>query len=52
VIVNHNTAIRVASLPFGGTKMSGNAREGIHDTLIEMTEQRTLLLSDVFAARA
>ena len=52
VIVNHNTAIRVASLPFGGTKMSGNAREGFHDTLIEMTEQRTLLLSDVFDPRA
>jgi hypothetical protein len=28
-------------LPFGGTKMSGNAREGLHETL---------LMSGVFSA--
>jgi len=44
VIVNHATAIRVESLPFGGTKASGNSREGLHDTLLEMTEARTLLI--------
>ena len=49
VIVNHTTAIRVENLPFGGTKLSGNTREGIHDTLLDMTEQKTLLLSDIFA---
>ena len=49
VIVNHTTAIRVENLPFGGTKLSGNTREGIHDTLLDMTEQKTLLLSNVFA---
>ncbi len=49
VIVNHTTAIRVENLPFGGTKLSGNAREGIHDTLLDMSEQKTLLLSDIFA---
>ena len=48
VIVNHTTAIRVENLPFGGTKLSGNTREGIHDTLLDMTEQKTLLLSDIF----
>jgi acyl-CoA reductase-like NAD-dependent aldehyde dehydrogenase len=49
VIVNHTTAIRVENLPFGGTKLSGNTREGIHDTLLDMTEQKTLLLSDIFS---
>ena len=42
-------AIRVENLPFGGTKLSGNAREGLHETLLDMTEQKTLLLNDVFS---
>jgi acyl-CoA reductase-like NAD-dependent aldehyde dehydrogenase len=50
VVTNHSTAIRVENLPFGGTKMSGNAREGLHETLLDMTEQKTLLMSGVFAA--
>ena len=50
VVVNHTTAVRVENLPFGGTKLSGNAREGLHDTLLDMTEQKTLLMSDVFGA--
>lgn len=49
VVVNHSTAIRLETLPFGGSKASGNAREGIHDTLLEMTEQKTLLMNGVFA---
>jgi lactaldehyde dehydrogenase len=48
VVVNHSTAIRVENLPFGGAKMSGNTREGIHETLLDMTEQKTLLLNNVF----
>jgi acyl-CoA reductase-like NAD-dependent aldehyde dehydrogenase len=48
VIVNHGTNIRVENLPFGGTKLSGNAREGLHETLLDMTEQRTLLMTDIF----
>ena len=43
-------AIRVENLPFGGTKLSGNAREGLHGILLDMIEQETLLLNDVFAA--
>ncbi len=50
VVVNHTTAIRVENLPFGGNKLSGNAREGLHETLLDMTEQRTLLLDNVFPA--
>jgi acyl-CoA reductase-like NAD-dependent aldehyde dehydrogenase len=43
-------AIRVENLPFGRTRLSGNAREGLHETLLDMTEQKTLLLNDVFSA--
>jgi hypothetical protein len=37
-------------LLFGGTEMSGNAREGLHETLLDVTEQKTLLVSGVFSA--
>lgn len=50
VVTNHSTAIRLENLPFGGTKLSGNAREGLHETLLDMTEQKTLLMSGVFPA--
>ena len=50
VVVNHTTAVRVETLPFGGNKASGNGREGIHDTLHEMTKEKTLLLHEVFGA--
>ncbi|MEW9804677.1 aldehyde dehydrogenase family protein [Mesorhizobium marinum] len=52
VVVNHTTAVRVETLPFGGNKDSGNAREGIHDTLHEMSKEKTLLLHEVFGAAA
>jgi acyl-CoA reductase-like NAD-dependent aldehyde dehydrogenase len=48
VVVNHTTAVRVETLPFGGNKASGNGREGIHHTLHEMTREKTLLLHEVF----
>ena len=48
VVVNHTTAVRVETLPFGGNKGSGNGREGIHDTLHEMSKEQTLLLHEVF----
>src|SRR5690606_238458 len=51
VVVNHTTAVRVETLPFGGNKASGNGREGIHDTLHEMTKEKTLLMHEVFGAR-
>ena len=43
-------AIRVENLPIDGTKLSGNAREGLHETLLDMIEQKALLLNDVFSA--
>ncbi|MDB5551238.1 MAG: succinate-semialdehyde dehydrogenase [Rhizobium sp.] len=52
VVVNHTTAIRVETLPFGGNKGSGNGREGIHETLLHMSKEKTLLLTDVFGPGA
>jgi len=52
VIVNWSSAIRVESLPFGGIKMSGRGREGLHDTLDEMTEQKIILVHDALSVFA
>jgi acyl-CoA reductase-like NAD-dependent aldehyde dehydrogenase len=49
IIVNWSSAIRVESLPFGGIKMSGHGREGLHDTLDEMTEQKIILFHDALS---
>jgi lactaldehyde dehydrogenase len=49
VIINWSTALRVETLPFGGIKMSGHGREGIHDTLEEMTEQKTIIVHNAFS---
>lgn len=43
VIVNWSTAVRVETLAFGGVKFSGHGREAIHDTLLEMTNQKSIL---------
>jgi lactaldehyde dehydrogenase len=48
VIVNWSSALRSENLPFGGTKMSGYGREGLHDTLEEMTEQKVILFHNAF----
>lgn len=48
VVIGHTTAVRVETLPFGGNGQSGNGREGIHDTLHEMTKVKTLLMHEVF----
>jgi len=49
VIVNWSSAVRVESLPFGGIKLSGHGREGLHDTLNEMTEQKTILIHNALS---
>jgi lactaldehyde dehydrogenase len=48
VIINWSTALRVETLPFGGIKMSGHGREGVHDTLDEMTDQKTIVVHNAF----
>lgn len=49
VIVNWSSAVRVESLPFGGVKLSGHGREGLHDTLKDMTEQKTILVHNALS---
>jgi acyl-CoA reductase-like NAD-dependent aldehyde dehydrogenase len=49
VIVNHQTAMRIECLPFGGRKMSGNGvREGFLETLKDFSETKTIVLKDAF----
>ncbi len=49
VIVNWSSAVRVENLPFGGRKLTGRGAESIHDTLLEMTEVKTVILHDALA---
>ncbi len=49
VIINWSSALRVETLPFGGIKMSGHGREGVHDTLDEMTDQKTIVIHNAFS---
>jgi len=48
VIVNWSSALRIETLPFGGIKLSGHGREGVHDTLAEMTDQKTIVVHNAF----
>lgn len=49
VIVNHQTAMRIECLPFGGRKLSGNGvREGLIETLKDMSETKTIVMKDAF----
>lgn len=49
VVINGSTALRSENLPFGGVKLSGGAREGLHDTLLEMTEEKAVIVMDALA---
>ena len=44
VIINEVSAYRMDSMPYGGTKDSGNAREGIVYAVKEMTEEKILVI--------
>ncbi|MBU2937150.1 aldehyde dehydrogenase family protein [Pacificibacter marinus] len=49
VVVNHQSAMRVECLPFGGRKNSGNGvREGFMETLKDMSEVKTVIFKDAF----
>ncbi|MCJ7565991.1 MAG: aldehyde dehydrogenase family protein, partial [Anaerolineales bacterium] len=52
VIINWSSALRVESLPFGGIKMTGHGREGLHDTIDEMTEQKVIFIHDALSVFA
>jgi acyl-CoA reductase-like NAD-dependent aldehyde dehydrogenase len=44
VVINEVSAYRMDSMPYGGTKDSGNAREGIAYAVKEMTEEKILVI--------
>jgi aldehyde dehydrogenase (NAD+) len=46
IIVNDVSAFRADQMPYGGTKDSGNGREGLRFAMEEMTEIKVLVLSD------
>ncbi|MGA2546535.1 MAG: aldehyde dehydrogenase family protein [Rectinemataceae bacterium] len=48
VIINWSSALRAENVPFGGIKMSGHGREALHDTLIDMTEQKAIVIHNAF----
>ena len=49
VVVNHQSAMRIECLPFGGIKSSGNGREGFMQTLKDMSEVKTVILKDAYS---
>jgi glyceraldehyde-3-phosphate dehydrogenase (NADP+) len=44
VIINDVSAYRMDSMPYGGVKDSGNAREGVSYAIKEMTEEKILVM--------
>ncbi|WP_338604682.1 aldehyde dehydrogenase family protein [Sulfolobus tengchongensis] len=45
VIINDSTRLRWDSLPFGGFKKTGIGREGVRDTMLEMTENKLIAIT-------
>ena len=45
VIINDSTRLRWDSLPFGGVKKSGIGREGVRDSMLEMTEIKVIAVT-------
>jgi acyl-CoA reductase-like NAD-dependent aldehyde dehydrogenase len=46
VVINGTGAFRPGNVPFGGSKQSGIGRESIVDTVLEMTEEKTIVISN------
>jgi acyl-CoA reductase-like NAD-dependent aldehyde dehydrogenase len=44
VTINEAPTFRVDQMPYGGIKASGNTREGPHDAVREMTEERMVVI--------
>jgi len=46
VVINGAGAFRPGNVPFGGSKQSGIGRESIVDTVLEMTEEKTIVINN------
>jgi acyl-CoA reductase-like NAD-dependent aldehyde dehydrogenase len=44
IVINEASAYRMDSMPYGGVKGSGNAREGVKYAMKEMTEEKILVI--------
>ena len=44
VMINGTTALRAENLPFGGVGDTGGYREGLHDTVLDFTKQKTIVV--------
>lgn len=49
VMINGTTALRAENLPFGGPRDTGGYREGVHDTVLDFTRQKTIVVVGAFA---
>jgi acyl-CoA reductase-like NAD-dependent aldehyde dehydrogenase len=45
VVINGAGAFRPGNVPFGGFKQSGLGREGVTDTILEMTEEKAIVIN-------
>jgi acyl-CoA reductase-like NAD-dependent aldehyde dehydrogenase len=46
VVINGTGAFRPGNVPFGGAKQSGIGRESIVETVLEMTEEKTIVINN------
>jgi lactaldehyde dehydrogenase len=46
VVINGSNALRAENMPFGGVKETGGGREGLHDTLLTMTSEKSIIVMD------
>jgi acyl-CoA reductase-like NAD-dependent aldehyde dehydrogenase len=46
VVINASGAFRPGNVPFGGFKQSGIGRESIVETVLEMTEEKTIVINE------
>lgn len=44
VMINDAPAFRVDNMPYGGIKMSGTGREGVRSAMLDMTEERIIVI--------
>ncbi|HEX8747843.1 MAG TPA: aldehyde dehydrogenase family protein [Pyrinomonadaceae bacterium] len=44
VMINDAPAFRVDNMPYGGVKMSGAGREGVRSAMLDMTEERIIVV--------
>jgi acyl-CoA reductase-like NAD-dependent aldehyde dehydrogenase len=49
VVINGSGAFRPGNVPFGGYKQSGIGRESIVDTVLDMTEETTIVINQALA---